>query len=73
MKVTWDDQPWSVAYHIAALEPNSSVRFNRIEEAVAAIEARIAELGDSQQGGNQELTALTDAFVILRLLRKTVA
>jgi hypothetical protein len=73
MKVTWDDQPWSVAYRIAALERNSSVRFNRIEEAIAAIEARIAELGDSQPGGNQELTALSDAFVILRLLRKTAA
>ena len=72
MDVTWEDQPWAEAYRLAVLEVDRSARPGRIREAKSAIQARIEELSDSQEG-RQRLTALNDAMVILRVWEKEVA
>jgi hypothetical protein len=72
MNVTWEDQPWAEAYRLAVLGVDQSLRAARIRDAKLVMRARIKELIGSQEG-QDELTALNDALVILRVWEKDVA
>jgi hypothetical protein len=72
MNVTWENQPWADAYRLAVLGADQNLRAVRIREAKAVMHARIKELSGSQEG-QDELTALNDALVILRVREKDVA
>jgi hypothetical protein len=72
MNVTWENQPWAEAYRLAVLGVDQNQRAARIREAKKLMRARIVELIGSQEGQN-ELTALNDALVILRVREQDVA
>ena len=72
MNVTWENQPWTEAYRLAVLGADRSQRAARIREAKTLMRARLEELVGSQEGQN-ELTALNDALVILHVLEKDAA
>jgi hypothetical protein len=70
--VTWENQPWTDAYRRALREADRSKRRGCIQEANSAMHARIKELSESNAGQN-ELTALNDALVLLRVWEKDMA
>jgi hypothetical protein len=72
MIVTWENQPWAEAYRLAVLGVDPSLRTARIRDAKSLMHARIKELSGLQEG-QDELTALNDALVILRVWEKAVA
>ena len=72
MNVTWENQPWAEAYRLAVLGVDQNQRAARIREAKKLMRARLEELVGSQEGQN-ELTALNDALVILRVWEKDAA
>jgi hypothetical protein len=72
MIVTWENQPWTDAYRRALLEADRSKRRGCIQEAKRVMNARIKELADSD-AGRDELTAVNDALVLLRVWEKNVA
>ena len=61
--------PWETSYMQAILETNHLLLPRRVDEAQAAIDARLRDLALDGHGSPEERTAIQDALSGLKVLR----